>query len=121
MGIREFCTAGRGFRGVTKQRYSDFIVREVSLSGEVVRLQHLPEPPPPPPQSAAAADETAAAERALAELSELIGADDAAAAIALTRRSACSQTYAMRSATPCAHLAYGVEMVCFHPRSLASR
>jgi len=87
VGIREFCTAGRGFRGVTKQRYSDFIVREVSLSGEVVRLQHLPEPPPPPPQSAAAADETAAAERALAELSELIGADDAAAAIALYQRA----------------------------------
>ncbi|XP_056166042.1 multisubstrate pseudouridine synthase 7 isoform X2 [Syzygium oleosum] len=36
-----------GFRGILKQRYSDFIVNEVDLEGNVVRLTTLDAPPEP--------------------------------------------------------------------------
>lgn len=43
VGIRRFLAPdARGFRGATKQRYSDFVVREVALDGEVVRLRDAP-------------------------------------------------------------------------------
>ena len=42
VGITETCTPGPGFRAATKQRYSDFIVNEVRLSGEPVHLASLP-------------------------------------------------------------------------------
>eukprot|EP00962_Isochrysis_galbana_P021717 scaffold6416_cov113-Isochrysis_galbana.AAC.1 len=45
VGITEFCSAGRGFRAATKQRYVDFIVREVQMDGTVARLRSLPVKP----------------------------------------------------------------------------
>ena len=45
VGISAFTTLGKGFRAATKQRFSDFIVREVDLTGKVVRLTSLPEIP----------------------------------------------------------------------------
>jgi len=38
VGIQGFLTTSRGFRGVVKQRYSDFIVQEIRLDGSIVRL-----------------------------------------------------------------------------------
>lgn len=43
VGIRQFLTPEvAGFSGSTKERYSDFVVREVALSGEIVRLRDVP-------------------------------------------------------------------------------
>lgn len=43
VGIRQFLSPDvAGFCGTTKERYSDFVVREVALSGEVVRLRNVP-------------------------------------------------------------------------------
>eukprot|EP00850_Spirogloea_muscicola_P001514 SM000005S17311 [mRNA] locus=s5:1339525:1350762:- [translate_table: standard] len=44
VGILCFASACAGFRGVLKQRYSDFLVNEVALSGAVVRLTDLRAP-----------------------------------------------------------------------------
>jgi tRNA pseudouridine13 synthase len=55
VGILAFTTPGEGFKAATKQRFSDFIVREVDLAGQVVRLTALPERP-------VAADRTTVAE-----------------------------------------------------------
>ncbi|XP_068212996.1 pseudouridylate synthase 7 homolog isoform X2 [Palaemon carinicauda] len=47
IGITEYVGHHPGFFGIIKQRYSDFIVNEVSSSGEVVHLtdQSIPRPP----------------------------------------------------------------------------
>ena len=67
----------------TKQRYSDFIVREVGLDGKVVRLTALPEvpaaPDAPPVLDPAALHEKVAA---------LLGKDQAAAVLALHQAAA---------------------------------
>ena len=42
VGISAFATPGAGFLAATKQRYSDFIVREVDLKGQPVPLTLLP-------------------------------------------------------------------------------
>jgi tRNA pseudouridine13 synthase len=41
VGISLFANAAPGFQGIMKQRYSDFIVREVGLGGEVTGLKSL--------------------------------------------------------------------------------
>ncbi|KAG7400675.1 hypothetical protein PHYBOEH_004722 [Phytophthora boehmeriae] len=42
VGIRSFLKPEvSGFHGTTKERYSDFVVREVALNGDVVRLQDV--------------------------------------------------------------------------------
>eukprot|EP00428_Durinskia_dybowskii_P068102 CAMPEP_0170408230 /NCGR_PEP_ID=MMETSP0117_2-20130122/28678_1 /TAXON_ID=400756 /ORGANISM="Durinskia baltica, Strain CSIRO CS-38" /LENGTH=672 /DNA_ID=CAMNT_0010665547 /DNA_START=17 /DNA_END=2035 /DNA_ORIENTATION=- len=41
VGITEFANSARGIQGIMKQRYSDFIVREVSLDGKVAYLNSL--------------------------------------------------------------------------------
>ena len=41
VGIKAFASPGDGFAAATKQRFSDFIVREVGLDGKVVRLTTL--------------------------------------------------------------------------------
>lgn len=38
VGITEYISKHEGFQGVIKQRYSDFIVSEIDLSGQVVKL-----------------------------------------------------------------------------------
>jgi tRNA pseudouridine13 synthase len=41
-GITEYvCASNRGFAGVLKQRYTDFLVNEIGLDGEVVHLKRL--------------------------------------------------------------------------------
>ena len=81
VGITEHTTAGSGFRAVTKARFSDFIVHEVDLSGELATLTQLPSvPTTAPPDSAPPPAE------ALAELQSLLSAADAAAALDLHAR-----------------------------------
>jgi len=46
VGIRVFLGDHSGFRGVVKQRFSDFIVHEVRLDGSIVRLTDLSAPEP---------------------------------------------------------------------------
>ena len=41
VGISLFANVAPGFQGIMKQRYSDFIVREVGLGGEVTGLKNL--------------------------------------------------------------------------------
>ena len=41
LGITEFLTPGPGFLAITKLRFTDFIVHEVSLSGNTVKLEAL--------------------------------------------------------------------------------
>ena len=41
VGIAEYASAHEGFAGVVKARYSDFIVHEVDLNGNVARLDRL--------------------------------------------------------------------------------
>jgi tRNA pseudouridine13 synthase len=41
LGISVYLTAGSGFSGIVKARYSDFIVHEVGLDGEIARLTNL--------------------------------------------------------------------------------
>ncbi|CAM8925068.1 unnamed protein product [Rhodiola kirilowii] len=45
VGIHCYVSNLPGFRGILKQRYSDFIVNEVDLDGNVVRLTSLDPPP----------------------------------------------------------------------------
>ena len=54
LGITEFLTPGPGFTAITKQRYADFIVHEVALSGHTVRLDSLAVAPAAPVPPAAA-------------------------------------------------------------------
>lgn len=57
VGIIGYIGSNTGFTGVIKQRFSDFIVREVTPTGEVVRLKDIgkptePEDPKPEPTPA---------------------------------------------------------------------
>ncbi|KAL1503112.1 hypothetical protein AB1Y20_011175 [Prymnesium parvum] len=69
VGILELATSTPAFRAVTKQRYSDFIVHEISPQGREVRLTSLAQPPPPPPAAShgPSADGVAALVAALGE------------------------------------------------------
>ncbi|WVQ75081.1 hypothetical protein IAR50_004690 [Cryptococcus sp. DSM 104548] len=46
-GIRGFVGKGKGVRGVIKQRFTDFLVNEIGLDGEVVRLKNIHKPEDP--------------------------------------------------------------------------
>ena len=76
VGITEFFAAGhRGFSGVLKTRFSDFIVHEIGLDGEVVRLTNCDVPPAAAPAAAtndAANDDGAALERLKAITGDLL-------------------------------------------------
>ncbi|CAN7988732.1 unnamed protein product, partial [Ixodes hexagonus] len=74
VGITEYIGNHKGFSGQLKQRYSDFLVNEVSLSGKVVRLTTLD----PPPEDAA--EDTSWAEQVLPpdtmeQLAELVSGE----------------------------------------------
>lgn len=69
VGITEYVGTHKGFNGVLKQRYSDFLVNEIDPSGRVVRLETL-EPPPEPEPDTSWASETVSAE-AKAQLAQL--------------------------------------------------
>nr|XP_037280612.1 LOW QUALITY PROTEIN: pseudouridylate synthase 7 homolog [Rhipicephalus microplus] len=56
VGITEFVGEHKGFNGVLKQRYSDFLVNEIDPSGCVVRLETLEPPPEPKPDTSWADD-----------------------------------------------------------------
>ena len=54
VGIRLFTSTCKGFSGILKQRYSDFIVNEIDLKGNVVELTDatsLPQLEPEPVKS----------------------------------------------------------------------
>ena len=82
VGISAFTTTTPAFRAVTKQRWSDFIVHEVALSGRVVELVAIARPAPASASdtAAAASPDAAAVE---AELAASLGAAAAADALAL--------------------------------------
>jgi tRNA pseudouridine13 synthase len=44
VGIARFMNTAKGFQGILKQRYADFIVREVDLEGNIVRLTDIAPP-----------------------------------------------------------------------------
>ena len=41
IGITEFTNQAKGFKGIHKQRFSDFVVREVDINGNIVYLKEL--------------------------------------------------------------------------------
>ena len=43
-GITAFASSNTGFSGIVKQRYTDFLVNEISQSGQVLHLESLGEP-----------------------------------------------------------------------------
>ena len=99
VGITAFSTPSPPFHAITKQRFSDFIVHEVDLQGQVVQLKSLPEAPPPPAASAvssavsgcASSEASCSAEDAAAgqtQLASLVGESHALALVELHRRSA---------------------------------
>lgn len=45
VGITEYISKHAGFQGVIKQRYSDFLVSEIDLNGQVVKLTNFDLPP----------------------------------------------------------------------------
>ncbi|KAL1435854.1 hypothetical protein MTO96_010627 [Rhipicephalus appendiculatus] len=61
VGITEFVGKHKGFNGVLKQRYSDFLVNEIDPSGCIVHLETL-EPPPEPKPDTSWADDNVSAE-----------------------------------------------------------
>ena len=75
VGITEYASTHAGFRGTLKYRYSDFIVREVSLAKEIVRLTDTSDRVSLPPDDKASAPSASAAPAAQA-------ADGAAGAVA---------------------------------------
>ncbi|XP_024545318.1 pseudouridylate synthase 7 homolog isoform X2 [Selaginella moellendorffii] len=79
VGILCFANSFPGFRAVLKQRYSDFIVNEVDLDGNVVRLTSLTAPPEDETRSDAAAAEFSVAsyEAQLDAFKELAGEENA--------------------------------------------
>ena len=80
VGITAFSTPGPGFLATTKQRYSDFIVREVDpVSGLPVRLTALPEAPKAPATDASKDD----ASTIEADLAAVIGEEHAKLVMAL--------------------------------------
>ncbi|KAK9366217.1 pseudouridine synthase [Lipomyces kononenkoae] len=51
VGITQYLGRHAGFSGVLKQRYTDFCVNEITRSGEVLHVKHVPvQAPPRPPQ-----------------------------------------------------------------------
>ncbi|KAK9236919.1 pseudouridine synthase [Lipomyces kononenkoae] len=51
VGITQYLGRHPGFSGVLKQRYTDFCVNEITRSGEVLHVKHIPmQAPPRPPQ-----------------------------------------------------------------------
>ncbi|KAH7938329.1 hypothetical protein HPB49_022539 [Dermacentor silvarum] len=60
VGITEFVGKHKGFNGVLKQRYSDFLVNEIDPSGRIVRLETLEPPPEPQPETSWADDNVSA-------------------------------------------------------------
>ncbi|AFR94528.1 tRNA pseudouridine13 synthase [Cryptococcus neoformans C23] len=46
-GIRGFVGKGKGVRGVIKQRFTDFLVNEIGLDGEVLHLKDISKPQEP--------------------------------------------------------------------------
>ncbi len=64
VGITEYASTHAGFRGTLKYRYSDFIVREVSLAKEIVRLTDTSDRVSLPPDDKAAAPPAGSAEAA---------------------------------------------------------
>jgi len=60
VGICAYMTDTKGFRGILKQRFTDFLVHEVSLEGEVC---HLTDPLVPKPSKKKARMERAAVAR----------------------------------------------------------
>ena len=83
LGITEFLTPGPGFLAITKLRFTDFIVHEVSLSGQTVRLEALEDAPaaPAPADSApgAGAPHAPADVAAEAALADVVGLEVAQA------------------------------------------
>ncbi|KAK9318874.1 pseudouridine synthase [Lipomyces orientalis] len=47
VGITQYLGAHAGFRGVLKQRYTDFLVNEILPSGEILHVKHVPVQAPP--------------------------------------------------------------------------
>ena len=87
VGITAFSTPGPGFLATTKQRYSDFIVREVDpVSGLPVRLTALPEAPKAPSTDASKDD----ASTIEADLAAVIGEEHAKSVMALLQGAATS-------------------------------
>ena len=83
VGICAFATSSDGFLAVTKQRYSDFIVREVDMKGQVVPLTALP-------SAFTSANETEPIDvnKAEAQITALLGKDQADAIRDLERVAA---------------------------------
>ncbi|KAK9476837.1 pseudouridine synthase [Lipomyces japonicus] len=42
VGIKKFCGSHDGFSGLLKQRFSDFMVHEITPAGKVVQVEHVP-------------------------------------------------------------------------------
>ena len=80
LGITEFLTPGPGFLAITKLRFTDFIVHEVSLSGNTVKLEALADVPAAPAADAASAPGPDAPDDAPAEPVEPEAAAEAALA-----------------------------------------
>ena len=80
LGITEFLTPGPGFLAITKLRFTDFIVHEVSLSGHTVKLEALADVPAAPAADAASAPGPDAPDDAPAEPVEPEAAAEAALA-----------------------------------------
>ena len=82
VGITEYASTHAGFRGTLKYRYSDFIVREVSLAKEIVRLTDTSDRVSLPPDDNAAAPLAGAAPASLAAAPATADAAPAAGAAA---------------------------------------
>ena len=77
-GIRSYVNAEiSGFKGILKHRYSDFLVREVTPSGQVLVLTDAPKPSDFEVQKKEDSEETRAdrVEEGLKELEKLLGED----------------------------------------------
>lgn len=55
VGIHKFVSEHKGFSGILKERYSDFVVNEISKEGQIVRLDDLSVPVEPEESSVEAA------------------------------------------------------------------
>ncbi|KAK9458736.1 pseudouridine synthase [Lipomyces oligophaga] len=42
VGITEYLNSGKGFKGLIKQRYTDFLVNEIGLDGHVLKIEYIP-------------------------------------------------------------------------------
>lgn len=74
VGITEYIGNHKGFSGQLKQRYSDFLVNEITLDGEVVRLTTL-DPPPDESQKDTTWAEEAVPQDTLGHLTELVSGE----------------------------------------------